>query len=161
MKKIIRTSTAQKAPMKQTVVMLALVLAIGIAAGMIGCQGSKAKPEAAKEPFTLTELFKTDLPGGLEETVFLVEVPPGGGIPKHYHPGQEYAYLLEGSGVLEAEGKPPVTLKAGLSINDFSPSPPAKPAYVHWVTNTSKKDPQRWLVVLVTEKGQPLLIPVP
>ena len=157
MKKIIRTITAKKAPMKQTVVMLALVLAIGITAGMIGCGGEKTP----QEPFTLTELFKADLPGGLEENVFLVEVAPGGALPKHYHPGQEYAYLLEGSGVLYPEGKPPVTLKAGLSINDFSPSPPAKPAYAHSVTNTSKKDPQRWLVVLVTEKGQPLLIPVP
>ena len=158
MKKAIQTTTAKKGHMKQTVVMLAVVLAVGIAAGMVGCQGSKARQEAVKEPVTLTVLFKTDLPGGKEETVFLAEVAPGASTPRHYHPGQEFAYVLEGSGILEEEGKPPVTVKPGLSINNFSS--PEKAAYVHWATNTSKKDPQKWLVVLVTEKGYPLLIPV-
>jgi quercetin dioxygenase-like cupin family protein len=31
-------------------------------------------------------------------------------VPKHYHPGYEFACLLEGSLTLEAEGQPDTTL---------------------------------------------------
>lgn len=159
MNKIIQTTIRKEAPMTRTVVMVALALAIGIAVGVIGCQESKTQ-QAPVEPVKLTVLFKTDIPGmeGKEETIFLAEIAPGASTPKHYHPGQEFAYVLEGSGVLYEEGKPPVTVKPGLSINKYSS--PEKAAYAHWATNTSKKDTQKWLVVLVTEKGHPLLIPV-
>ena len=158
MKKIIRTNIAKKAPMKQTVVMLALVLAIGIAAGMMGCQAAKAK----QEPVKLTELLKTDLAKLKIDvnaaSIFTVELAPGAATPKHYHPGHEFVYVLEGSGTVETEGKPSVTVKPGM--NFYLYSSPEKAEYVHWATNTSKKDPLTFLVVLVTEKGQPLLIPV-
>jgi hypothetical protein len=58
---------------------------------------------------------------------------------------------------LHEKGKRPVAVKPGLSVSRYSP--PEKAAYVHWATNTSKKDVQKWMVVLVTEKGQPFLIP--
>ena len=154
MKTIIQTTTR-----KRTVAILALFLAIGIAVGMVGCQGEQAK----KEPLTLTELYKTELKGtgGKELTAFLVEVAPGAAIPKHYHPGYEFAYVLEGAGSIEWEqGKPKFDVKPGASINDYSDPPPAKPGFVHWGTNSSKTKPQKWLVVLVAEKGQQLLIPV-
>lgn len=142
--------------MKWNVVMLALVLAIGIAVGLVGCQGAKAP----QEPLTIKELHKTDIKGtGKELTVFTVEVAPGAAIPKHYHPGYEFAYVLEGSGFLEWEqGKPKLATKPGVYVNDYSS--PEKAEYTHWGANTSKKDPQKWLLVLVTDKGQPPLIPV-
>ena len=107
--------------MKRTVVMVALALAIGIAVGMLGWQDAEAQ-QALAEPVKMTVLFKTDVPGmeGKEAIMFLAEVAPGASTSKHYHPGQEFAYVLEGSGVLYEKGKPPVTVKPGLSINNFS-----------------------------------------
>ena len=96
--------------MQRTAVILALTLASGIVAGMIGYHVLQAQPAAA----TRTGLLKTDLVGieGKEAVMLTVEGGPGliGG--KHYHPGSEFAYVLEGSLVMEVEGKPPVTLKA-------------------------------------------------
>jgi hypothetical protein len=52
--------------------------------------------------------------------MFLAEVAPGASTPKHYRPGQEFAHFLAGEGVLYEKGKPPVTLKPGLPINNYS-----------------------------------------
>ena len=43
----------------------------------------------------------------------LAEFGPGGATGKHTHPGEEVGYLLEGTLVLEVDGQPPRTLKAG------------------------------------------------
>lgn len=160
MRKILQTAARKGEPMKRALSRLLLVLAIGIAVGLVGCQAG-AKTE--QEPVKLAVLSKTaDLPGmaGKESTTFTVEVAPGKATPKHYHPGHEWVYVVEGSGVLETDGKPSMNVKAGMDMYLYSDPPPAKPAYVHWATNTSKKDPLKFLVVVVLDKGQPLLIPV-
>jgi quercetin dioxygenase-like cupin family protein len=66
--------------------------------------------------------------------------------------------VLEGSGVLEEEGKPPFTLKPGAFF--YLRSSSAKAEYVHAAKNVSTTHPLRILVVLTTEKGQPLAVPV-
>ena len=43
--------------------------------------------------------------------MYVADIIPGGAAGRHFHPGPEVAYILEGSFVLEPEGKPPVTLK--------------------------------------------------
>jgi quercetin dioxygenase-like cupin family protein len=152
--------TSKEAAMKRTFGILVLVLIIGIAAGLVGCQAG-AKTE--QEPVKLTVLSKTaELPGvpGKESTTFTVEVAPGKSTIKHYHPGHEWVYVAEGSGVVETDGMPSMNVKAGMGFFLYSDPPPAKPAYAHLATNTSKKDPLKFLVVLVADKGQPLLIPV-
>ncbi|MBI4565650.1 MAG: cupin domain-containing protein [Planctomycetes bacterium] len=40
------------------------------------------------------------LADGVEVVVSRVRVPPDTRIPKHYHPGEEFVYVLEGSGTL-------------------------------------------------------------
>jgi quercetin dioxygenase-like cupin family protein len=95
---------------------------------------------------------------GKEATIFLAEVAPGASTPKHYHPGQAFAYALAGTGVVYEQGKPPVTVKPGLTITTHSS--PEKAAYVHWATTMSKTEVQKWLIVLITDQGHPLLIPV-
>jgi quercetin dioxygenase-like cupin family protein len=42
-----------------------------------------------------------------------VDLAPGVAFPKHSHPGEEIAYVIEGSLEYELEGRPPVTLEAG------------------------------------------------
>jgi len=137
--------------MKRTAVMLAATLVVGIALAAIGSRSLYAQ----HEPFKRTMLLKTDLKGleGKEAVVVLAELAPGASAGKHYHPGNEFNYVLEGSGVLEIDGKPPITLQAGGTHH-------IQPREVHDARNTSATDPLKILVFWVTDKGQPLTIPV-
>jgi quercetin dioxygenase-like cupin family protein len=92
---------------------------------------------------------------GKEVTIYMAEIPPGARTGKHYHPGDEFIYVLEGSGVLEEQGKPAITLKPGIALHYVSAA--EKAAYVHEAKNTSDTAPLKVLAVLITEKGQPLV----
>ncbi|ANV87341.1 hypothetical protein AWQ22_07640 [Picosynechococcus sp. PCC 7117] len=49
----------------------------------------------------------------LEVIISDVIIPPGGSLPLHYHPGEEFIYLLEGSVIHIETGKPNQILVAG------------------------------------------------
>lgn len=137
--------------MKRIAGMLVLTLAIGIALGVIGNQVLIAQPT----PVTRTILQQKDLEGatGREVIMYRAEVVPGGVAGKHYHPGPELLYVLEGALILEPDGHAPMTLKAGENAHV-----PAK--HVHNAKNASTTEPAKVLVFLVGEKGQPLATPV-
>lgn len=50
---------------------------------------------------------------GLEVIISDVVIPPGVTVPRHYHPGEEFLYVIGGSAVHVEEGKPDRVLKAG------------------------------------------------
>jgi len=50
---------------------------------------------------------------GTEVVVSHVKIPPNTTLPKHWHPGEEFIYVLEGSAVLWQKDKPDTTLKKG------------------------------------------------
>ena len=137
--------------MKRTAVMLAVTLVVGIALATLGSRSLNAQ----QEPLKRTMLLRTDLKGleGKEAVVLLVELAPAAAAGNHYHPGNEVLYVLEGSGVLEIDGKPPITLQVGTTSH-------IQPREVHDARNTSATDPLKILVFWVTDKGQPLTIPV-
>jgi quercetin dioxygenase-like cupin family protein len=138
--------------MKRLACMFALTLAIGIAVGVIGTHVLTAQPQ----PVTRTILQQQALEGtaGREVVMYVVELVPGGVAGRHYHPGPELLYVLEGALTLEHDGQSPVTLKAGESAHI-----PAK--HIHNAKNASATWPSKVLVFLVGEKGQPLATPVP
>ncbi len=141
--------------MKRMFVLLALVLAVGIVVGMIGCQSSTAEQEPAQEPIKITVLFKPDVTGieEKEALVLLVELAPGAVGEKHFHPGHEIVYMLEGSLILEVEGKEPATYKAGDTFD-------IPREVVHSGKNTSTTAGAKALVFALFEKGQPATTPV-
>jgi quercetin dioxygenase-like cupin family protein len=53
------------------------------------------------------DLLSSQLEGvaNTEVIVSITTVPPYTTLPKHWHPGEEFAYVLEGSFVLQQEGK--------------------------------------------------------
>ena len=55
----------------------------------------------------LENLLKAELEGvdGTEVIVSRVTIPPNTSLPKHWHPGEEFAYIVEGSCVLWQDGK--------------------------------------------------------
>jgi quercetin dioxygenase-like cupin family protein len=73
---------------------------------------------------------------------------PGGALGRHFHPGPELIYVLEGALLLEQDGHPPVTLKAGDTVH--LPSHPQS-------ANASTTAQAKALVFLVGEKGQPII----
>ena len=78
---------------------------------------STALAEAQAGP-KLTQILRNDLEGQnqvVQETVVsIVEFPPGTAAPWHMHPGaQELLHVIEGSVIVEIEGKGSTLLKAG------------------------------------------------
>jgi quercetin dioxygenase-like cupin family protein len=138
--------------MQRTGVMLAMVLVLGIVVGWFGHQ----RLSAQQAPVTRTVLLRTDLAGveGKEAVIVVAEIAPGATTGKHWHAGQEFAYLLEGSLRLEAEGKPAVILTPGEAIQQ-------PPRQVHEGRNASATVPVKVLAFYVAEKGQPLTTAVP
>ena len=110
---------------------------------------------AQQEPVKRTVLFKSDLEGieGKEAVLFLAELAPGAVGGKHYHPGTELFYVLEGAFTHEPDGKPPLTLKTGEAGHN-----PLK--NVHYVKNASMTERAKVLGCLIADKGQPLTVPV-
>lgn len=64
-----------------------------------------------------TEVLRHDLgEPGRELVQIRVDFAPGAAFGPHRHPGDEVAYVLEGSLEYQFAGKPPITLKAGESL---------------------------------------------
>jgi quercetin dioxygenase-like cupin family protein len=61
------------------------------------------------------EVLRSALAGtpGVEVIVSDVVIPPNGQVARHYHPGEEFLYLIEGTAIHIEEGKPDLPLKAG------------------------------------------------
>lgn len=105
---------------------------------------------------SLSELYKADLATieGKEASMFLAELAPGANMGKNYHPGDAFAYILEGTMLLEIAGKDSVTLKPGQSGS-------LPPRTVHGDKNASPSAPLKFLVFHVAPKGAPLAVAVP
>ncbi len=92
-----------------------------------------------------------ELVEGTEIVVSYVEIPANITLPKHWHPGEEFVYVLEGSEVLWQKDKPDVHLKKG----DVFKVPLKQ---IH--TATTGEEGVTVLVFRVHEKGQPVRINV-
>jgi quercetin dioxygenase-like cupin family protein len=88
---------------------------------------------------------------GTEVVVSITTVPPHTMLPTHWHPGEEFAYVLEGSFVLHQEGKPDEIYRKG----DVGVVPLKQ---VH--TISTGEEASTVLVFRVHEAGQPGRIPV-
>lgn len=63
----------------------------------------------------LETLLQTALAGvaDTEVVVSRVAMPPGASLPKHWHPGEEFAYILDGSVTLWQDGEDDITCRTG------------------------------------------------
>lgn len=127
--------------MKRAQGLVSVALVVGIVVGVAGTRMLSAQQELAKG----TELQRAEGIKGKDAILVLRELPPGAETGKHQQLGNEIGYVLEGSVVLEVQGKSPVTLKAGDSFQ-------TKPREVHNVRNASTTAPIKTLVFYVTKK---------
>ena len=86
---------------------------------------------------------------GKVATVLTVDYAPGAVSDAHVHPGSVFAYVLEGSVILEMDGKPPQTFRSGEAFVEL-------PGMVHNFRNASASDPAKALGFQVAPKGAPL-----
>ena len=90
---------------------------------------------------------------GKEVLMITVEYPPGSVDPVHRHNAQAFVYVLEGSIVMQVKGGKEVTLTPGQTFYEG-------PDDVHVVgRNASSDQPAKFLVVLIKDKGAPVLVP--
>ncbi len=63
----------------------------------------------------LANLLRADLAGteNLEIVVSRVKVPAGVELPRHYHPGEEFVFVVSGTVTLKLQGKPDQDFSAG------------------------------------------------
>jgi quercetin dioxygenase-like cupin family protein len=136
--------------MKRSTFTFAATLALGFAVG-----ASMTGLVSAMQHARVTELYKADLitSEGKEASMFLAELAPGASMGKHYHPGDAFAYIVEGTMLLEIVGKESVTLRPGQSGS-------LPPRTVHDDKNPSQTAPLKFLVFHVAKKGDPLAVPV-
>src|SRR5262245_31060754 len=134
--------------MRHIPLVVALTLGVGAAAGTIGDQ----PPMAQSTPVTRTMLQQKNLEGteGRELIMYRADFTPGGVLGRHFHPGPELIYVLEGALLLEQDGHPPVTLKVGDTA--YLPY-----KHIHKAQNASPTGQTKVLVFLVGEKGQPII----
>lgn len=132
--------------MKMSHVMAAALLIVG---------SGLALPTAnAQQPgIQRTDLVQHDLSIPAHETVQArVDFGPGAISIKHSHPGEEVAYVLEGSLEYQLEGRAPVTLHAGDAL--FIPA-----GVAHLAKNVGSGKASE-LATYIVEKGTPLVVPV-
>src|SRR5579884_3810887 len=107
--------------------------------------------EAKVAPLMSKDL--TECPGK-EGVMITVEYPPGHSDEIHRHNAHAFVYVLEGSVVMQVRGGKEVTLTPGQTFYEG-------PDDVHIVgRNASKTQPAKMLVILVKDKGAPILVPV-
>jgi quercetin dioxygenase-like cupin family protein len=110
---------------------------------------------AAQQPaFKRTVLQQSDISiAGHEVISAVADFEPRATPGRHTHFGEEIGYVLEGTFLIEQEGKAPVTLKAGGSF--LIPA-----GTIHNATNTGA-GAGKILATYVVEKGKPLATPAP
>lgn len=114
-----------------------------------------ASAVTAQQPDVASLMSKdlTDIPGK-EVLMITVEFPPGGSDPVHRHDAYGFIYVLEGSVVMQVKGGKEVTLTPGQTFYEG-------PDDVHVVgRNASTTRSAKMLVILVKDKGAPILVPV-
>lgn len=127
-----------------------IVIAAFLVTQMLVCCARASPPLAIVTPVMTIPL--KDYPGK-EALMISVEYPPGAVDPVHRHNADAFVYVLEGSIVMQVRGGKQVTLSPGQTfyegLND-----------VHMVgRNASQTKPAKFIVLLLKDKGAPLLVP--
>jgi quercetin dioxygenase-like cupin family protein len=108
------------------------------------------------EDAQVTPLMSKDLPDfpGKEGLMITVVYPPGASDQIHQHNAHAFVYVLEGSIVMQVKGGKEVTLTPGQTFYEG-------PNDIHVVgRNASTTKPAKFIVVLIKDKGAPVLVPV-
>lgn len=78
-------------------------------------EGDADGSQANRPPPGSNEMLRAPVTigGDLEVIISDVVIPPNATVPRHYHPGEEFLYVIEGSAVQVEDGQPDRVLEAG------------------------------------------------
>jgi quercetin dioxygenase-like cupin family protein len=112
-----------------------------------------ALPAGAQSPGIQRQVLQRAPAGGGEREVLLVkvEIAPGAAAGRHYHPGIETGYVVEGEALMEIDGEAPRRLGPGDSY--------LVPAGRIHDARAVGHGPVRVLATFVVERGKPLATP--
>ncbi len=120
---------------------------------MLTCSALLVQMAQAQAPngISRAEVLRHDVgEAGREAVQVRIDFAPGASAPKHSHPGEELAYVLEGTMEYQLGNQPPVTLKAGESL--FIPA-----GIAHSAKNSGAGKAVE-LATYIVEKGKPILL---
>jgi len=136
--------------MKRRNLVLGLTLAAGMVIGAHALTLLSAQAQVKRTPLIQADMASI---AGKESDIWIAEFPPGTDTGKHFHHADQFVYILEGTLILEEDGKPPVTYKAGQIFHEM-------PNMQHTARNGSSTEGLKIIAFQVHNKGQPLLVPV-
>lgn len=132
----------------------ALTFALLVAAGPALAHDTAAGDAPAPRVTPVTQKDLPDYPGK-EITVITVDYPPGLVEHAHRHDAHAIVYVLEGEIIEGVKGQPEQHLKAGDSFYEG-------PTDIHTVgRNASATKPAKFLVFILKDKKNPIVMPAP
>ena len=136
--------------MKPKKTFILTVLAVSI---FTGCSSEKKSQnfepkEDVVQSLKIENLLRDSLglAKGIEVVMSYIELPKNTTLPSHYHPGEEFVYLIQGSGELTLKDKSKIIIKAGETVK-------VPLRHVHGFS--SLNEDVKGVVFRVHEKGQP------
>ena len=119
---------------------------------MISRQKLVVSPEKLANLSGKTQDVSRVEPAGLTLTVQVVDVPPGGSVPKHHHGGPTINYMLSGALTMQLLGGPAVVYQPGQTL--FEPA-----ASVHlYAENLSLAEPAKVMLIHVHDEAAQLVV---
>ena len=133
--------------MKLKSLQIALTLSTLVCLSSTSALGHDQQDAMAEGP-KLENLMRAMLEGveGTEIIVSRVTIPPNSSLPKHFHPGEEIAYVLKGTVTLWQDGKEDTVGTEGMVL---------KVPFKQVHTALTSEDGGTVLVFRIHEKGQP------
>jgi quercetin dioxygenase-like cupin family protein len=130
-----------------------LSIAAALFVALAVCSTTAARAQQPSPGMNRVVLEKHDLAvPGREGVLVRVELAPGVEEPKHTHPGDTFAYVLEGTFSLWRDGQPTSHFNPGEAF--YIPA-----GQVHSVKNDGAA-PVKLAVTFFVEKGKPITTPV-
>lgn len=116
---------------------------------------ARAQTQTVATGIVVTPLLRADSSAaeGLEAVVVMAEFAPGASTGRHFHLGDEYATVLQGTLELRVDGQPPQRIEAGQAYHNAK-------GVIHQTRNVGEL-PVRLSSTFIVEKNKPLLQPVP
>ncbi len=130
-------------------VLAALFAAVGfMSAQFAGAQGEALRGFSGNK---VIPLVRADLAGVPDRQVIanVYEVPAGAMVPRHFHHGDEFHFVLSGEWAAEVEGRPTHIMKAGDSQY--------VPRELWHGGRVVSSGPMRLLGIMIVEKDKPII----
>ena len=133
--------------MKRSGVVVSASAVVGLVIGLLG--GSTLTAQDPLKSGTILKRTELAVAEGLEAILVLRDVPAGAESGRHTQSGNEIVYILEGSVVVQVEGKDDQTVATGEAFTTSK-------GEVHNVKNSSDSEPVQALAFYIAKKGASL-----